>query len=97
MEWAPTLCKHMPRRGTRSPEGQRFGENLRRIRKEGGLRQEALAEAANMTADYLGFIERGDNVPTLTVILKVAKALNIDAGDLLAEFTAPMLKRLKLS
>jgi transcriptional regulator with XRE-family HTH domain len=49
-----------------------------------------------MTADYLGFIERGDNVPTLTVILKLAKALNIDASDLLAEFTAPILKRLKL-
>ena len=69
---------------------------MRRLRKERGLSQEALAEAANMTADYLGFIERGDNVPTLTVILKLAKALNIDAGDLLAEFTAPMLKRLKL-
>jgi len=54
---------------TRSPEGQRFGENLRRIRKERGLSQEALAEAANMTADYLASIERGDNVPTLTVIL----------------------------
>lgn len=60
------------------------------------MSQEALAEAASMTADYLGFFERGDNVPTLTVILKLAKALNIDAGDLLAEFTAPMLKRLKL-
>jgi transcriptional regulator with XRE-family HTH domain len=88
--------KHMPRRGSRSPEGQRFGENLRRLRKDRRLSQEALAEAANMTADYLGFIERGDNVPTLTVMLKLAKALNVDAGDLLAEFTLPTLKRMKL-
>jgi transcriptional regulator with XRE-family HTH domain len=86
----------MPRRTSRSPEGQKFGENLRRLRKDRGLSQEALAETADLTADYLGFIERGDNVPTLTVILKLAKALNIDAGELLAEFTLPTLKRLKV-
>jgi transcriptional regulator with XRE-family HTH domain len=89
-------CKSMPRRRTRSPEGQRFGDNLRRLRGERGLSQEALAEAASLTADYLGFIERGDNVPTLTVILKLAKALGVDAGELLAEFTLPTLKRMKL-
>ena len=45
---------------------------------------------------YLGFIERGDNVPTLTVILKLAKALDVDAGSLIAEFTRSTLKRMKL-
>jgi transcriptional regulator with XRE-family HTH domain len=73
-----------------------LGETLRRLRKERGLSQEALAEAASVTADYLGFIERGDNVPTVTVLLKLARALGVDAGDLLAEFTLPMLKRMKL-
>jgi hypothetical protein len=43
-----------------------------------------------------GFIERGDNVATLTVMLKLAKALDIDAGELLAEFTRAALKRMKL-
>jgi transcriptional regulator with XRE-family HTH domain len=86
----------MPRRRMKSAEGQRFGGTLRRLRKERGLSQEALAEAATMTADYLGFIERGENVPTLTVLLKIARALNIDAGDLLAEFTLLALKRMKL-
>ncbi|HUP62686.1 MAG TPA: helix-turn-helix transcriptional regulator [Thermoanaerobaculia bacterium] len=86
----------MPRRRTRSPEGQRFGDTLRRLRKDRGLSQEALAEAANLTADYLGFIERGDNVPTLTVILKLAKALDVDASDLVAEFTRAALRRMKL-
>lgn len=86
----------MPRRRTRSPEGERLGETLRRLRKERGLSQEALAEAASVTADYLGFIERGENVPTLTVLLKLARALGVDAGDLLAEFTLPTLKRMKL-
>jgi hypothetical protein len=35
-------------------------------------------------------------VPTLTVLLKLAKALSIDAADLLGEFTLPALKRMKL-
>jgi transcriptional regulator with XRE-family HTH domain len=86
----------MPRRATRSLEGQQFGELLRRLRKERGLSQEALAERANLAADYLGFIERGENVPTLTVILKLAKALGVDAADLLAEFTLSALKRMEL-
>ncbi|HVR37634.1 MAG TPA: helix-turn-helix transcriptional regulator [Thermoanaerobaculia bacterium] len=85
----------MPRRRTRSPEGSRFGETLRRLRKDRELSQEALAEKADVTADYLGFIERGENVPTLTVLLKLARALGVDASELLAEFTLPTLKRMK--
>jgi transcriptional regulator with XRE-family HTH domain len=86
----------MSRRKVRSAEGQRFGDVLRRLRSERGLSQERLAEAANLTADYIGFVERGENVPTLTVILKLARALNVDAGELLAEFTLSTLKRMKL-
>ena len=86
----------MSRRKVRSIEGQRFGEALRRLRRERGLSQERLAEAANLTDDYVGFIERGENVPTLTVILKLAKALSVDAAELLSEFTLPTLKRMKL-
>jgi len=77
-------------------EGQRFGDTLRRFRNERGLSQERLAEAANLTADYIGFIERGENVPTLTVLLKLAKALSVDASELLSEFTLATLKRMKL-
>jgi transcriptional regulator with XRE-family HTH domain len=76
----------MPRRAIRSPEGQRFGDVLRRLRKERGLSQEALAERAGLAADYLGFIERGDNVPTLTVILKLADALGVPPSHMLRTF-----------
>lgn len=86
----------MSRRKVRSAEGQRFGDTLRRLRNERGLSQERLAEAANLTADYIGFVERGENVPTLTVILKLALALDCAPADLLADFTPAVLRRLKL-
>jgi transcriptional regulator with XRE-family HTH domain len=76
----------MPRRASRSQEGQKFGEVIRRLRKERGLSQEALAERADLAADYLGFIERGENVPTLTVILKLARALRTAPAELLRDF-----------
>jgi len=40
-----------------------------------------------MNVSYLGFIERGDNVPTLTIILQLAAALKVDAAELLREVT----------
>lgn len=84
----------MSRRKERSAEGQRFGDTLRRLRNERGLSQERLAEAANLTADYVGFVERGENVPTLTVILKLAGALSVDACDLVADFKLSTIRRL---
>jgi transcriptional regulator with XRE-family HTH domain len=59
-----------------------------------GLSQEALAERATLTADYVGFVERGENVPTLTVILKLALALDYAVTDLLSDFTPAAVRRL---
>ena len=73
-----------------------FGETLRRMRKERGLSQEALAERAGLAADYLGFIERGENVPTLSVLLKLARALDVGAAELLSDFTLGTLRKLQL-
>jgi transcriptional regulator with XRE-family HTH domain len=39
-----------------------------------------------VSATYIGFIERGDNVPTLTVVLDVAAGLGISASELLPDF-----------
>lgn len=44
-----------------------------------------MAERAGMNGSYLGFVERGENVPTLTVILLLAETLKVDAGDLVRE------------
>jgi transcriptional regulator with XRE-family HTH domain len=59
---------------------------IRALRKERGLSQETLAERADMAADYLGFVERGENVPTLTVILKLAEALGVRPSELFRRY-----------
>lgn len=77
----------MPRRNVRDPDAVRFGANIRALREGRGWTQNDLAEKAGMNASYLGFIERGDNVPTLTIILLLAETLEADAGDLVRAVT----------
>jgi transcriptional regulator with XRE-family HTH domain len=50
------------------------------------LTQEQLAERAEVSATYIGFVERGDNVPTLTIILQIATALDVRPAELLRDF-----------
>ena len=76
----------MPRRTARSVEGVRFGATIRRLRHERGLSQEALAGRAKLNVDFVGFIERGENVPTLATILQLARALGIQPSKTIAEF-----------
>lgn len=48
--------------------------------------QEDLAERAGLTTTYVGQVERGDKVPSLTVILKLAHALNVLPSELMEAF-----------
>lgn len=75
----------MSKRKKQQPDAKVFGATVRRLREKRGWTQEELAERAEMNASYLGFVERGDNVPTLTIILQIARAFEIDPGDLLRE------------
>jgi transcriptional regulator with XRE-family HTH domain len=70
----------------RRPEAEKFGGIVRGLREERGLTQEQLAERADMSATYIGYIERGDNVPTLTIILQIASALGVRPATLLRQF-----------
>lgn len=62
---------------------KRFGEHLRRLRRERGLTQEELADRAGMHFTYIGQIERGVRNPSLVNLYKLTKALCITAGQLL--------------
>jgi transcriptional regulator with XRE-family HTH domain len=75
----------VPRKFSKDPIGEIFGATVRRLRENLGWTQEQLAEVAEMSATYIGFIERGENVPTLTIILKLADALGVTPAHLIAD------------
>jgi transcriptional regulator with XRE-family HTH domain len=56
----------------------------RKAREAAGLSQEALGHAAAFHPTEVNRIERGRRNPGLLTIIKLAKALGISAGDLLA-------------
>jgi transcriptional regulator with XRE-family HTH domain len=63
-----------------------FGEVVRGVRKGHAWTQEDLAERAGLTTTYVGQVERGDKVPSLTVVLKLALELEVTPSDMLQTF-----------
>ncbi|WP_237478306.1 helix-turn-helix domain-containing protein [Lichenibacterium dinghuense] len=60
----------------------RVGLNLQRLRREAGLSQEELADRSRVHQTYLSGVERGVRNPTVTVLQKIAVALELDIEDL---------------
>lgn len=60
-------------------------QNLRRLRRKGGLSQEELADRAGLNRNYIGMIEREENSPTVDALEEISKALNIDPVVLFQE------------
>ena len=73
----------VPRKYSKDPIGVVFGATVRRLRERRGWTQEQLAEVAEMSATYVGFVERGENVPTLTIIFRLADALEVTPAELI--------------
>ncbi|WP_240484666.1 helix-turn-helix domain-containing protein [Brevundimonas nasdae] len=72
-----TVGAHAPMRWE-----DRVGTNVRRLRKAKGLSQEALAHEAGMAMRYLAGIERGEENPSLAILVKLSGALGISPADL---------------
>lgn len=61
------------------------GETIRRIREQGGWSIQRLARESRVSAAAIYKVEKGKMVPSVTVLLKIAKALNSSVADLLGE------------
>ncbi len=59
-----------------------FGQRVRQRRFALGLSQERLAELAGLHRTYVGSVERGERNVALLNILRLAKALEVDAAEL---------------
>lgn len=65
---------------------------MRALRTEDGVAQETLAHQAGIERSHMGKIERGEHMPTLAMILKIARALGRSAGELMLETEARLPK-----
>lgn len=63
---------------------QAFGAAVREARLQVGIAQEELAHQASIERSHMGKIERGEHMPTLSLALKIARALGISAATLVA-------------
>ncbi|CAM5352328.1 helix-turn-helix domain-containing protein [Pseudomonas aeruginosa] len=61
-----------------------FGKAVRAFRMDQGVAQEELAALAGIERSHMGKIERGEHLPSLSVILKVAAALKMSGTELMA-------------
>ena len=64
-----------------------FGSRVRLLRKQAGLSQEGLAEAAGLHRTYVSSIERGQRNVGLDNIVRLARALQVEPRSLFGDWT----------
>jgi len=61
---------------------KQLGQKISSLRKEAGLTQENLAEKADYSVEFISFVERGINAPSIEGCERIANALGIPLKDL---------------
>lgn len=64
---------------------KKFGGKVKKLRLEKGLSQESLAHQADLDRTYIPSIEKGERNVSITVIEKIANALNVKISTLFDE------------
>ncbi|NUP14213.1 MAG: helix-turn-helix transcriptional regulator [Polyangiaceae bacterium] len=86
---APTRKVKPSAKSDLSAEGQDLtpvvGKNLRRFRAERGLSLEGLSKVSGVSRAMLGQIELGQSTPTINVVWKIARALDMPFSALISE------------
>ena len=62
-----------------------IGARIRAARQRKKMTQEHLAEAVDIGFYYIGEIERGEKLPSLSVFIKIAEVLGVSADSLLKD------------
>ena len=62
-----------------------IGKNIRKYRLLKKLRQEDLAEKADLSVNYVGAIERGEKTPSLETLIVIINILGVSSDMILAD------------
>ena len=72
-----------------------IGKRIAAVRKKRGLKQHEVCEIAGINDKYLSVIENARSIPSLEVILRICKALDVTPNDILTDvvFAEPNVKQ----
>lgn len=62
-----------------------LGKNIRKYRIQAGYTQSHLAELCDCTDGHIGQIENARSIPSLSITLSIANALNVSVDQLVSE------------
>jgi transcriptional regulator with XRE-family HTH domain len=62
---------------------RQFGAKLRRTRERADLSQEEVGYRASIHRTEVGMVERGERLPRIDTLVKLAGALEVEPGELL--------------
>jgi transcriptional regulator with XRE-family HTH domain len=62
---------------------RRVGARVRAVRVATGITQEALAWEAGVSKGYVSLVEAGKRIPSLPMLVKIAKRLGVTLSQLL--------------
>ena len=62
-----------------------IGANIRKWRLSKNMRQEDLAEKADLSVTYIGMIERGEKTPSLETLVTILNAIGVSADVVLCD------------
>lgn len=60
----------------------KLGQQIQKLRKAQGFSQESFAAEAGLDRTYMGGIERGERNIAVLNLVRIAKALKVEVGDL---------------
>lgn len=60
----------------------KIGKRIRELRKEKGFSQEGFAYEAGLDRTYMGSVERGERNIAAINIIRIAKILKVEVGEL---------------
>jgi transcriptional regulator with XRE-family HTH domain len=75
----------MPRARVTDDDAVRFGAIVNRLRMEREWTLSDLAGVSGMNASWLGVLERGENMPSLATIFKLAEVFGVEVAEVVRE------------
>ncbi len=76
----------------KNPALIKIGKRIRELRKAKGFSQESFAYEIGLDRTYMGSVERGERNIAAINIIRIAKALKVEIGELF-----PLIRNLNIS